>query len=195
MKTRLDHPAADYQVVRSNDSWPDHQARALVTAALIAWLKPTSVLDPACGDGSIVRIANDLHQIDLVTLADISEPNMDVIEEWAPEIWELGLGDIQTILGSNRPMADVVVLTEILEHLGDPDAILRLARQKATRLVASSPEMRPGQIDSNPEHLWQFDGQGFEEMLVSAGWTALNKTHLTFRSEYDFQIWICSWLP
>ena len=83
------------------------------------------------------------------------------------------------------------MLTEILEHLEDPESLLRLARLKGQRLLVSSPEMRPGQIDSNPEHLWQFDGEGYEAMLNETGWKSVHKSHLTFRSMYDFQIWVC----
>jgi hypothetical protein len=36
-----------------------------------------------------------------------------------------------------------------------------------------------------------FDGDGYEQMLIEAGWATKHKTHLTFRSDYNFQIWVC----
>ena len=63
--------------------------------------------------------------------------------------------------------------------------------------------MLPGQIEYNPEHLWAFDGDGYREMIVEAGWTPYSKTHLSFDKpvmvpvegvpvdmSYNFQIWV-----
>jgi len=191
-------PVPDYQVARNNAEWPDHVLRANVTGALIASTAPTDVIDPACGDGSIVMAAHHLRAIQHATLFDISGPSVEILRERQqnrrnediPEDWRIERSSIEDALGDGS--YDLIVLTEILEHLEDPDAILRLARQRAIRLVASSPEMRPGQIDDNPEHLWMFDGEGYEEMLRTAGWTGVQKTHLAFRSMYNFQIWVCS---
>ena len=56
--------------------------------------------------------------------------------------------------------------------------------------MASSPEMRPGQEDTNPEHLWQFDAQGYRQMIERSGWRIEQHTTLRFNSEYDFGIWV-----
>lgn len=178
----------DYQVVRSNDNWPDHRARTLVTAALIAWLRPDSVLDPACGDASIVIAADRVFPIHRAYVADISQPNVDRISHSAS--LRAVCADISTAM-DEFPKADVIVLTEILEHLPDPDRILSFAKEKARYLIASSPEMRPGQVDGNPEHLWQFDREGYRRLLTDAGWEVVQYTHLSFTSEYDFGVWVC----
>ena len=198
LRTRLYPEPFDYtNAVRSNEDWPDHRLRALVSGAMLAWMQPTSVLDVACGDASIVRYALGLPRatggIQHVYLNDISKAQIESLKVAAG--FKLALIDtklsnlpvdelLQTITGK----VDVIVMTEILEHVEDPDLILRLAATKTDQLLVSSPEMRTGQIDSNPEHLWMFDGQGYETMLVEAGWRVVQKTHLTFRSEYDFQI-------
>jgi len=187
-----DRSPVDYNVIRSNDRWPDHRARTLATAALIAWLEPQSVLDPACGDGSIALAADRLRPISRAWLSDLSEPGITALVERLdgshPE-WSLSRTSIERtfdIVGEY----DVVVLTEILEHLEEPDGIVRLASTKARYLVASSPEMRPGQVDGNPEHLWMFDKEGYRGLLGGNGWQVLQYTHLNFRTEYDFQIWV-----
>ncbi len=175
----------DYQVARSNEAWPDHRGRTLVTASLIAWLRPGTVMDPACGDASIVEAAIRLFPMKAY-LADISEPNIKRLSGH-----ETMCTDINLAIDA-FPEVDVMVLTEILEHLPDPDAVLRASRNKAKYLIASSPEMRPGQNDNNPEHLWQFDHQGYEAMLVDAHWKVQQYTSLQFESEYNFGIWVCS---
>jgi hypothetical protein len=160
-----------------------------VTAGLIAWLGPSSVFDPACGDGSIVLLANDLNRIDRILLRDISQPGCDAIPR--KENVEVQVGDIMSSEWDEE--FDLVVLTEVLEHIEDPDRILRLARRRSKFLVASSPEMRIGQFDRNVEHLWMFDGDGYVKMLMDAGWLPFHKTHMGFpNSDYDFQIWVCA---
>lgn len=179
----------DYQVLRSNDAWADHQARTLVTGSLIAWLKPRTIMDPACGDASIVLAASSLHPVEHMYLADISQPNIDHILRASNR--RLLCTDIFAAMGE-FPAVDVIVLTEILEHLPDPDHIVALAREKATFLVASSPVMRTGQVDTNPEHLWMFDAEGYREMLEQAGWTIGSFTLIGFpETEYDFGVWVC----
>lgn len=193
MRKRLGRGPFDYSnMVRSNDTWPDHRARALVTGALIAWLEQDTVIDPACGDGSIVLHANRLRSLSEVRLNDISVPTIDSIRFAPLPDWTYSSGTIEGLLDPELGQQfDVIVLTEILEHLEDPDLILRLAALKARFLVASSPEMRKGQTDTNAEHLWQFDKRGYEKMLTDNGWRTFQYTHLGFpATEYDFQIWL-----
>jgi SAM-dependent methyltransferase len=199
MRQRLDHGPVDYQVARLNEVWSDHRARTLVTGALIAWLKPDSILDPACGDGSIVFEATRLHRAEYLSLCDISQPNVDRLMALGPPYpgQSMHVGRLDIAEAIRRPVPggdkwDIIVLTEILEHLEDPDEIVRLARERATRVVASSPLMRPGQIDPNPEHLWMFDNEGYAEMLADAGWKLQQFTFLQFPTIYDFGVWVCS---
>ena len=191
MRERLERTGViDYQVERHNEQWPDHVARTNVTAGLIAWLKPSVVLDPACGDGSLALAANHIHNFRAI-LGDLSQPNIGYVSGRGGMDWTYSVDDaLHTIV--RQKGVDVTILTEILEHVEDPDAILRAAREVSTYLVASSPEMRPGQVDTNHEHLWMFDGDGSLEMLQRAGWNPISKTHLGFPFlEYDFGIWVC----
>lgn len=192
MRKRLERGPVDYQVERSNEQWIDHQARTLVTGALIAWQKPQSILDPACGDGSIVLASMQHHNPHRVYLNDVSIPSISRLQDRGlPPNVELGTKDIMDAITST-PHVDMMVLTETLEHLEDPDQTLALARKHASILVASSPEMREGQEDPNPEHLWQFDGHGYLQMLAEAGWRPQHKTHLAFPGlMYDFAVWVC----
>ena len=182
--------AVDYQVARSNAAWSDHRLRTLATGATIAWLQPETVMDPACGDASIVAAAFAVRRFRGAWLADISVPN--ITNAGARLDVEVAAAKVMPIEEAIAvyPDCDGIVLTEILEHLEDPDAVLRAAKSKATYLVASSPEMRPGQGDTNPEHLWQFDAAGYRQMIERAGWLIEQHTTLRFNSEYDFGIWV-----
>lgn len=203
MRERLDHPPFDYtQHERDSSNELTNQGRMLVTAGLVAWPQPETVVDPAAGEGTVLLAAHRIHAFTGI-VGDISLPNYKRLVELAPAGWHVHNADIeQTIRRAGR--CDMIVLSEILEHLEDPDAILRLAGEHAELLVASSPEMRPFQADNNLEHLWKFDGVGYREMLEAAGWHPYSKTHLTFRprtkqeddtlmveiGNYDFQIWL-----
>jgi 2-polyprenyl-3-methyl-5-hydroxy-6-metoxy-1,4-benzoquinol methylase len=200
MRQRLERPEGfDYQVLRSNDHWPEHRLRTLVTAGIIAWLQPESVLDPACGDGSLVTHALDVRTtkpIKHVYLNDISTPNIEALQVAAglrlamvgAKLSNLPINELLSVVNGQ---VDVIALTEILEHLDDPDATLRLAKLHGRHLVASSPIMRPRQVDDNPEHLWQFDREGYEEMLTGAGWRIQQFTFIEFSTQYDFGVWVC----
>jgi hypothetical protein len=179
---------------RSNDQWRDHQARVLVTAGLIAWYAPATIIDPACGDASIAKAAYSLHPFRYGVLADINPAN-------ALRQLSLPCGDVYTSdalaaleIGSPGAGWDVVILTEILEHLEDPEALLRKARDRGAHLVASSPVEEPSHA-KNPEHLWSFGVDGYRDMLVATGWKPDTMIELSFTEPgwpYRFQIWGCS---
>jgi hypothetical protein len=191
MRKRLTRTGeADYQVARDNRAWADHVHRTYMTAAAIATWGPKTVLDPACGDGSIVEAAHRLRPIGLAYLSDISEPGIAYLESLGLTVPHVAtVADITAALQST-PRVDMVILTETLEHLPDPDAILKLARARGRQLIASSPLIRDPRVDDNPEHLWQFDADGYGEMLVGAGWKPTSYSEFIFGAGYyTFQLW------
>jgi hypothetical protein len=175
-------PHHDYQVVRSNDDWAIHKLRTLVTGGLIAWLRPEIICDPACGDASLLSAAYDLRPFTKAYLGDISIPNIKHLDVRFPH--EAHAGDATETLGV-IPIVDLVILTEFLEHVPDPDAMLRLARRKSSMLVASSPL---GEEGGNAEHLWGWDGEGYQKMLVEAGWN-ISSVLMLQEGGFIFQIY------
>lgn len=180
---RLDgNPDHDYQVARSNDEWPIHRLRTKITGGIIAWQAPRTVCDPACGDASLLEAAHALHPIERAYLGDISLANITNLQVSFPH--ERFTRDaMQTLL--EIPHVDLILLTEFLEHVEDPDAYLRQAREKADMLVASSPLDEKG---GNPEHLWGWDAGGYQQMLMDSGWRPESGTLLTL-SGFTFQIY------
>jgi 2-polyprenyl-3-methyl-5-hydroxy-6-metoxy-1,4-benzoquinol methylase len=186
----------DYQRIHDNFRHQAHVQRLFVTAGLLSSLVPVSVCDPACGDASVVKVANTMRPIDWALLGDISAPAIEGIADGLGEMVTIAYnGDIAACIEAiadkaPRGRVDVIVLTETLEHMEDPDAILLLARQHADRLIASSPLMRLPNIDGNPEHLWQWDDEGYRQMLVDAGWEPESFASLrVFPTFYEFQLW------
>lgn len=159
---------------------------------MLAWLKPSSVADPACGDASVVRAAARLSQVERALLNDISKPQ--IADLWGKDLGvnnpALSCLDAFEFMGSIGTV-DAVVLTEILEHLEDPLALLKLAREHATYLVASSP-INETEGQSNHEHVWSFSVPSYRNLLEEAGWTPIAYQELQFFPPfYDFQLWVC----
>lgn len=88
------------------------------------------------------------------------------------------------------PPVDLFILSETLEHLDDPDAVLHRIRVKTRFLLLSTPIGETG--TDNPEHYWGWDVDGVAETLARAGFNPLvcNRLELIDRY-YDFQIWAC----
>lgn len=178
-----------YDSVRDNFTWSNHAARALVTGSLIAWAAPEYICDPACGDASILEAAYQIRQFKHATLADISGPQIESLRPTFPATWEVG--DLNDVIADTPTSWDCVVLTEVLEHLEDPDATLGLARKHSQMLVASSPIGDP-EHGGNHEHLWAWDEDGYGQMLSEAGWTEILRTTITMPNiNGNAQIWVC----
>lgn len=81
------------------------------------------------------------------------------------------------VFGADRELVDygeVVVLTEVLEHLADPHGVVRrIALQPQVRyLVASSPwTEHPGSHDEC--HCWCWDIDGYRALLEQGGFTMI----------------------
>lgn len=199
VRVRLDNPPWDYvtnyRPIRWDETWIE-RPRLWSSAVALALGSPKSVCDPACGDATVVMQAHQLNPISRAVLGDISPdtiakllPGDHRLPAWSDRV----IGDVFDTLSGIDPV-DAIVLTEILEHLDDPDSLLSIAATKANWLVASSPIVPDGN-DHTAQHLWAFDMDGYRDMLVAAGWkpevwmTANCPGH---PYAAGFQIWGCS---
>jgi hypothetical protein len=193
-------PAFAYreQAARDNGRWPDHVARTHTTAGLIAATDARTVVDPACGDGSIVLSAARMRRFTRVTFCDVNRANCARVAraiaggafggrdpDWSEVLTAQDLA--KTIAETE---GDLVVLTEILEHLAEPGQVLELARARGFRMVvASSPVAEPL---SGPwggaEHLWSFRLAEYTRLLRAAGWKPKHRLVLSTAGAYSFQI-------
>jgi Methyltransferase domain len=148
---------------------PGFRQRAAMVAglaSLILAIDPAvvTVIDLGCGDGSLLS---------RVTLPPF-------VRAWG---YELGSGDVAyarthgrdvrqaDILNDPVEYGDLIIVSEVLEHLEDPTAFLK-ALPPDGLLIASSPSAEhPGWF--NPIHSWAFDLAGYRELLEGAGWRVL----------------------
>jgi len=132
-----------------------HDARIATTIFIGRLLDdaPLRVADLSCGNGIVARSLN----------ASVDT----ILGDYAPGFPIRGPIE-QTI--ELVELVDVFVCSETLEHLDDPDSVLRQIRSRSRTLVCSMPLCRTPDDDQNGEHYWAFDRPGAEEMLREAGW-------------------------
>lgn len=174
----------------SHTYWPDHVVRVEATIGVARFFDPVqSVADLAYGDGAIVR----------AIVAAQREPIRvqlgDLMPRPVPESLNLGtvtVGDFLFTVTRMDP-TDLLVATEILEHVDDPLMLLAMARRRARRLLLSTPVGAFG--DANPEHYWAWDAEAVDDMLNQAGWSVDLYASIGWTSPahpYTFGIWAAS---
>lgn len=161
--------------------WADHIIRVDETILMAAAMLPQggTVADLSCGDAAIARSLAVSHGARLI-LGDFAAGYEhqgrieDTIQRIAPE------------------SVDLWILSETLEHLDDPEAVLWEIRRRAKALVLSTPL---GETDrSNREHVWGWDCEEVGRMLEATGWTpGLHKVlEHPAGGIYSFQLWGCT---
>lgn len=127
------------------------------------------VSDLGCGDGGLLSLVQDLPCVSAWGY-DFQPSNA---AGWAQrgvyaEAVDVFAPDSRVVYG------DVVVTTEVLEHLADPHAALRRIHDAGLTeyLVASSPWTESA--ESHDEcHSWAWDQDGYRALIEQAGFTVL----------------------
>lgn len=184
MRTRL-RPLPDlaetYPALYDHTKWVDHIYRVEMLGVLAHHALPDrgTVADLSCGDAAIVKRLVASHQ---------ARP---ILGDYVPGYHYTGPIE-KTIHNLGNCEADLFVCTETLEHLDDPDDVLRQIRPKTAQLLVSTPDGET--VDRNPEHVWGWDAEAVERMLREAGFEPVVYSSLDLRpagGEYAFQMWLC----
>lgn len=162
-----------YKVPHDHHQWGDHEIR--VNATILAGLK-------LCGDG-------------VASAADLSCGNGSILDAMPAQVRYHGdfapgypiTGPIEETVG-RIPNVDLFINCETVEHLDDPDMVLKLIRAKTSMLLLSTPVGAWG--DGNPEHVWCWDRREVELMLDAAGFAV--KDYAEVAPSYTFGIWSCT---
>lgn len=155
----------------------DHRLRVAMTIQLVRAFagKVESVADLACGDAVIASAVNAPRRF----LGDFA-PTYPLV------------GPIESTI-EQIPPVDLFICTEAIEHLDDPDTVLKSIRGKTTALVLSTPV---GCFhDRNPEHYWAWDREAVEAMARDAGFRVDVYAELDLSAagpdHYSFGIFAC----
>jgi hypothetical protein len=164
-----------YARPHDHTQWQDHVVRVEATIDLAQTFEHVrSAADLSCGSGAV------LGALDVPT---------KYFGDFASGYRYTGPIE-QTI--EQIPSVDLFINTETLEHLDDPDDVLKRIRAKTTGLVLSTPV--DAWDDENREHYWAWSAADVEEMLAAADFEVCAYVELDFRSHgmvYDYGIWAC----
>lgn len=127
------------------------------------------VVDLGCGDGGLLTVLNQDEKIAAVGY-DFQPSN---IVGWA----ERGVLHQTFAMDfvNNWPVvidADVYVITECLEHLTDPHAMVCNVRAREAIIVASSPWTESA-VSHDECHAWAWDPTGYRDLLDEAGFNVV----------------------
>lgn len=185
-----------------HDRWPDHVERVAASVELIRRYRNLirTVADLSCGDGAIVKgIASGL---DVVHLGDLNGVPIGVAEEIVSAgamgvrgLIQGALPDSLWRLPEDALPVDLFVLSETLEHMDDPDDLLRQLTMFSRYLFLSTP-IEEIETSGNLEHYWSWGTADVHQMLQDAGWSALElerlvpQSTLTLEHAYHYQLWM-----
>jgi hypothetical protein len=191
-----------YPVGYQHAVWPDHVERIAATVSFAApWLdyyNIRSVADLSAGDGALVRglLAAGPH-LYWSYVGDLN-PGPELSSGW-PLVARVRVNPDPTPLIQGMDFldqhregnpVDLLVCSETLEHLDDPDAFLSRARNSARSILVTTPENETAR--DNEEHYWGWDSEAVSSMLHEAGWNTVD--HKIFRpvsaDTYHFQFWM-----
>jgi ubiquinone/menaquinone biosynthesis C-methylase UbiE len=166
-----------YDHVYDHVKWDEHRTRIAWTIRRLQHfidLRPeiTRVVDLSCGDGAILtglsvtnKVFGDLVQADHLTIP-ASAAEISVRENHG----------------------DLLICSETLEHLDDPDEFLRNA-QENFKFIAISTPLGEDFPEKNGEHYWGWDLIGVNDMLRATQWYPLVEETLPL-DYYTYQFWI-----
>lgn len=143
---------------------PTHRARILAAASAVVeaaqMLGVSTAVDLGAGDGGLLSLLGpgitgwgyDLQPTNVIAARDrnVNVGLVDIVAE--PIVW-----------------GEIVIATELLEHLRDPHGLVARAAYHGRALVCSSP------CEETPEahyehHVWAWDQPGFAKMITGGGW-------------------------
>jgi hypothetical protein len=133
-----------------------HQSRLTKVAHVIRQLNPRSVVDLGCGDGGLLSLILDIpswgydfqpSNAEGWKDRGVTAQNLDFVAQPEKIIW-----------------GELVVVTEVLEHLTDPHCLVKFISHNARYIVASSPH---GETPDNhaKEHAWGWDMEGYQALF------------------------------
>ncbi len=145
---------------------PACRHRRRIVRKLVRGLPHDRVLDLGCGDGCLLA---ELSRETTATLegADISAPAIEIARRNVPGAAFHVLNLDQGIPGGRH---DVVILSEVLEHIEDDEAVLRQVAPAARHVIVSVPGGPADKVDTRYGHVRNYDGDLLRRKLESTGY-------------------------
>jgi SAM-dependent methyltransferase len=188
----LDREMAERMVPGSNQSFYmiQHVARYLWAMDIV---RGREVVDLGSGDGygtyllSWVAKRSVGVDVDLSLLESSAKKYGGVFEDNYQEInSHQGPAPTYSLLDLNKdidlPRADFAVCFEVLEHLEDPEGLIKnVARSNIDELILSIPNPLIGGSHINPHHLQNWSLKSFKDLLKQHGAREIDPFHQNYR--------------
>lgn len=176
-----------------HDAWPDHVERVAASVAMIdAYARHIrTAADLSCGDAAIL---NRIPELEEVWLGDLRGVPSTPPAGMSARVHSVPPGLLPDSLADLPEPVDLYVLSETIEHVDDPDELLRVLASCATYLFLSTP-LDEVAHSGNAEHYWSWGQADMHEMLLDAEWSPLEYRKLVPRSTvhlpdaYHYQLW------
>lgn len=177
-----------------HDVWPDHVERVAASVKLISRYRREilTLADLSCGDGAIARGLFDGMHLDKAYLGDL---NLSPVLYGIPQAAVLAPGPLPESLDQLPEQVDLFVLSETIEHMDDPDDLLRRLPLYARYLFLSTP-ISEIPTSGNLEHYWSWSTDDVAAMLRDTGWHPVELVRLvpestrTLEHAYHYQLWM-----
>lgn len=155
---------------------------------LIKPLKPESVLDVGCGEGFSLKKLEERKIGKVIEGVDYSEEAIRLGKQMYPGL-NLSIGNVYDLKYKDN-LFDLILCTEVLEHLEDPKKAALEIKRIAGKYVVFSVPNEPFFIMANflrgkylknfgnhPEHTNHWTFLGFEKFLKSCGYEIVKSKH------------------
>lgn len=159
---------------------PTHRPRLLLAETFIVDAatriiadRPTSnaritVSDLGCGDGGLLQRLNAYATIEAWGY-DFQPSNAVGWGERGVVGFPVNVFDSGHVINPNVMLGQIVVMTEVLEHLTDPHAVVRtIARQSGVRYVIASSPHTENSGSHDECHAWAWDVGGYRDLFTTA---------------------------
>jgi 2-polyprenyl-3-methyl-5-hydroxy-6-metoxy-1,4-benzoquinol methylase len=133
-----------------------HNGRLSRVAYLVRSLAPNSVVDLGCGDGGLLSLLGGIEAWGY----DFQPSN---IAGWIERGVTAELRDV-LYPGADIRWGEIAVMTETLEHIGDPHGVVEWVAKHCRYIVASSPHSETPEHHA-AEHAWGWDMPGYAAMF------------------------------
>lgn len=163
---------------------PACRHRRRIVAHLVESLPHESLLDLGCGDGSFLAEFSNIAKTCLMAGADISEEALLIASKKLPDVEFFPL-DLNGTISLNRKF-DIIILSEVLEHIENDDKLIEGIAPFCRKLVVSVPGGPANRVDKRYGHVRNYPGRLLEEKLKHGGFniTLFKRWGWPF---YDFQ--------
>lgn len=150
-----------------------HRERLLRTLADVGFCLDVdkdskNISDLGCGNGGLLKELKKRFPEHAAFGYDLSPKAV----EFGRDHYEVNIMQCDFVNCGETEVGDVVVLSEVLEHLVDPVALLKKLRGKSRWLVVSCPSQE-NEFQHYEFHLWAWDMNSFRHMFEKLGYMVI----------------------